>query len=481
MKPTKTVYLDIFEGQILPWQIRARDSKARFKVLVAGRKARKTTFIVNKLVGDAAGDTRGLKYVYIAPFRKQAKKIVWDDHLGRILKLFNSVGLRYKQNASELTVRFDSGSTFVVDGQDNAEGLRGESDWAAVGADEYASWRPYVWQEIIRPNLQVHKAYCLIGGTPKGYGNDFYRMAKLGDHNGIIDDKPAIHDPEFETFYATSYDNMYTDREEIESAKRQSTLEFFNQEYLALFTRFTGLIYPEFEVSRHVHPVEYPESGNIERIFGLDFGVRGYTAALPAFVRTDGHVYIPENSEYKESGRTAKDNADAIKIILTRFSALNQWQGYADPSGWSKTQQGLRLGIPMVWSIADEYLEENIPIARANNEVNAGINYVKQLFKADRIHIDPTNERLIDEIMQYQWLDQPEKQIGVKNEPEKPRKFNDHLVDALRYMAYSKPTAPQEEKSNQLPPFPAKFELKIEEPSDDADQITPLDFPSIMG
>jgi hypothetical protein len=48
-------------------------------------------------------------------------------------------------------------------------------------------------------------------------------------------------------------------------------------------------------------------------------------------------------------------------------------------------------------------------------------------------------------------------------------------------MAYSKPIAPAEEEKPPTSVFPAKFDLKIDEPSDDTDQITPLDFPSYLG
>ena len=204
----KKLYLDLYQGQILPWQKLARDDEHRFKVLVAGRKARKTTFMVNRLMKFALTDKRGLTYPYIAPFRKQAKEIVWDDHLGRLLRQFNEFGIRYELNKSELTIRFLD-SKFKVDGADNAESLRGKSDWGGVGLDEYPGWKPYIWQEIVRPNLQVHQAWAIFAGTPKGYGNDFYRVAKLGDHQQIIDDKPSVTDPDFITFYATSYENIF--------------------------------------------------------------------------------------------------------------------------------------------------------------------------------------------------------------------------------------------------------------------------------
>ena len=430
----------------------------------------------------ALTDKRGLTYPYIAPFRKQAKELVWDDHLGRLLRQFNEFGIRYELNKSELTIRFLD-SKFKVDGADNAESLRGKSDWGGVGLDEYPGWKPYIWQEIVRPNLQVHQAWAIFAGTPKGYGNDFYRVAKLGDHQQIIDDKPSVTDPDFITFYATSYENIFLPPGEVDLAKRQSTLDFFNQEYLALFTRFTGLVYPEFDISTHVMPVEHQFNEHADYYFGLDFAVRGYTAALMAFVKPDGHVYIPERAEYRELNRTAKENTEAIKSLLLSKAEFKNYVGYADPSGFARTQQGFRRGREMTWSLADEYLEEDFPLVQANSEVVAGINFVKQLFKAKKIHIDPTNEKLIEELMQYQWKDQPLKQAGLKNEPEQVRKFNDHLVDCLRYVCYSKPQAAEELEKPREITFPIKFPPPRIEPElrENQNKYTEIDIPSIFG
>jgi hypothetical protein len=469
--PQERVKLDLYQGQILPWQKLARNSKVRFLVFVAGRKARKTTFIVNRLVYKAASDKRGLTYAYIAPFRKQAKEIVWDDHLGRLLRIFTLHGISYTTNKSDLTIYFpDSGGKFQVTGADSAEALRGKSDWGGVGCDEYASWKPYVWQEIIRPNLTVHNAWAIIGGTPKGYGNDFYKMAKLGDHSHIIDDKPVITDVDYMTFHATSYDNIHLPPGEIDSAKRTTTIDFFNQEHLALFTRFTGLVYPEFEISTHVEWFDHEKNSHADYLFSMDFAVRGFTAALIGKIDTQGEIWILD--EYKVQNDITGNHGAKIKEKILLYSDLEKQTGYGDPAGWINSQQANELtqkqfNGAMTWSLADEYIEDGLPLIPANNEVTAGINYVRQLFKNKKIHIHARCEKLIDELMQYQWKEQPQTQIGEMDEPEKVRKINDHLVDCLRYLCFSKPS-PAEEQKIVAPGMPIIFgPPRIEKPSED--------------
>lgn len=468
----KNVTLDLDEGQVVPWHNKAGLDPHRFKVLVCGRKARKTTYMINELAYHAMTDRNGLTYAYLAPFRKQAKSNVWDDHISRILRLCMSVGIKFRINLSELAIKFDTGGKLQVDGADNAEALRGKSDWGGVALDEYADWKPYVWQEIIRPNLQVHKAFAIFGGTPKGE-NHFYQVAKLGDHAKVIDAKDLHTDPDFMTFQATSYDNIFNDPEEIEAAKRTTSPDYFRREYLAQFVGFSGLVYPEFEYAKHVADFEHTANAHGDYYFGLDFAVRGYTASIIGYIKTNGHIYILD--EYKEMGETAKSHIEKIKEKLSGYADIDKFIGFADPSGWAKNQQQK----DMLWSLADEYLEEDMPIAQANNEVVAGINYVRQLLAADRIHIHPRCEKLIAEFYQYQWKDQSDASRDRVEEPEKVRKINDHLLDALRYMLYSKPSAPEEQEGYR-PPFPAKFEMKLDLPRTDDDKFEEMHIPSYL-
>lgn len=211
--------------------------------------------------------------------------------------------------------------------------------------------------------------------------------------------------------------------------------------------------------------------------YGLDFAVRGWTAALLSYIDTEGRIFHLD--EYKVSGETAQVHQEALRPLLEQYAPFARWIGYADPAGFARTQQSA-LYKPtqagMLWSLADEYLEAGFAITRANNEVLAGINYVRQLHRTDKIHVHPRNVAYIDEKLSYQWMDQPTTQLGLHSEPEKPRKLNDHVMDGERYELYSKPQ-PAEEESKVTPGMPIKFELKLEEET--GDQVTPIEVPDI--
>ena len=83
---------DLYRGQVTSWQeiVLGEWEKSPYKVLAIGRKGRKTTLDVHELMIHAMSDERGLTYPFIGPTRTQAKKIVWDDHVAKCLRVFDT-------------------------------------------------------------------------------------------------------------------------------------------------------------------------------------------------------------------------------------------------------------------------------------------------------------------------------------------------------------------------------------------------------
>ena len=108
----------------------ALDSGQRFLMLRAGRKWRKTSLIISWLF-EKAMET-GLSCPYVAPNRIQAKNIVWDDHMQRILGHFHEKGLPYKKNEVELSIKIPNGGKVQLLGVENKEALRGISNWGRL-------------------------------------------------------------------------------------------------------------------------------------------------------------------------------------------------------------------------------------------------------------------------------------------------------------------------------------------------------------
>lgn len=100
--------------------------------------------------------------------------------------------------------------------------IRGET-FDALICDEFAFFKPAAWDEVLKATVLVKGKKVLIMSTPKGK-NQFYKVFNLSNDN-----------PQYKSFFGTSYDNPFIDPQEIEDARRSLPEHIFKQEYLAEF------------------------------------------------------------------------------------------------------------------------------------------------------------------------------------------------------------------------------------------------------
>tara|TARA_R110000803_G_scaffold60838_2_gene120344 strand:- start:396 stop:1658 length:1263 start_codon:yes stop_codon:yes gene_type:complete len=228
-----------------PNQFQVFDSKARFKVVKAGRRWGKTRLqIVSLLIAGLKDEQHGYslhnkEVFYIAPTFQQAKDIIW----GELKDLGQGVIKQTMENTG--TAILVNGRKIQLKGSDRPDTLRGVG-LSHVGIDEYADMKPDVWEQIIRPTLADVKGSGLFTGTPKGK-NHFYQL--------ILD---AEKDDAWETFSFTSIDNPYLDKEEVESARKNMSAENFRQEFEASFQSGGGQIF----TGEMIKLGEEPSDGN---------------------------------------------------------------------------------------------------------------------------------------------------------------------------------------------------------------------------
>lgn len=243
--------------------LEAIDKGDRFILLRAGRKWRKTSLIVSRLFEGALGT--GLTFPYIAPNKLQAKNIVWNDHIYRLLDHFKELKVPYKLNEADLSVTFPNGGKVQLYGVENKEALRGISNWGGIGMDEYDDWQEDIWPLIIRPNLIPHKAWAIIAGTPKGK-RGMFRLSETGN---------------FKEFHFSSYDNPELSKDELKEleAEYQSYGEdFYQQEIMAEYIKPLGVVYKEFNEQTQIKKFDY--DSNLPLHVAWDFGVNDPTAMI---------------------------------------------------------------------------------------------------------------------------------------------------------------------------------------------------------
>lgn len=398
----------------------------RFKVICAGRRWGKSVFSQLIAIRWALNNPSGTVWI-VSPTYRQGKQIHWKG-LQQILSKTDWVA---KKNEVELSITLKNGSIIELKGAENPDALRGVKLRGLV-VDEIASIRnwEWLWSEVLRATLTDYEAPVLFISTPKGY-NHFYDLYQQGQES----------DASYKSWRFTSYDNPYIKGEEIDEAKKELTEDTFQQEYMADFRKYTGLVYKEFQREVNViQPFDIPREWTIYR--SLDFGSTNPTACL--FIGVDGDENWFIFKEHYQTGQTIDFHAGVINSLSDGLSISAT---YGDPSGAQ-------------W--ISEFAQKGIYISPANKEtgtqfnswVRFGIEKVAEKLKVvpghrvpsipnqtqeglPQLYIFNTCTSTIREFETYRWKEKSVTQAQDLNEPDVPEKANDHAMDALRYFAVS--------------------------------------------
>lgn len=236
----------------------------RWACLVAHRRAGKTVAAINDIVRAALMcKSFNPLFAYIAPYRSQAKSVVWD-----YLKHFAEPIIK-TSNESELTVELVTGAKIRLFGADNADAMRGLG-FDGVYMDEYGDFKPSVWGNVIRPTLSDKQGWAVFGGTPKGK-NQFWQIYETAKKN-----------PE-EWFHLVlkASESGLLPKTELLAAAAQISDDQFLQEYecsfeAAILGAFYGIELRHLEDTGHICKVDYDK--NIPVHTAWDLGYRDDTA-----------------------------------------------------------------------------------------------------------------------------------------------------------------------------------------------------------
>ncbi|MEG1515144.1 MAG: PBSX family phage terminase large subunit [Clostridia bacterium] len=212
-------------------------------------------------------------------------------------------------------------------------------------------------------------------------------------------------------------DNTFLPPEYIAQLKREYTGVFYRRYILGLWAVAEGAVYPGFDPDRHVSDAV---PALLVRWVGVDYGHANPTVFLMLASGADGRIWVLD--EYYHKG------ADGQKSPRQLSRELSDFEGDAvidreviDPSAEGFINQRREDGAPTV--------------RRADNRVLPGIQLLSGLIDADMLRVTTACPRTIAEFQGYVWDDKAQ----ARGE-DRPRKQDDHCMDALRYgaMAYER-------------------------------------------
>ena len=257
------------------------------------------------------------------------------------------------------------------------------------------------------------------------------------EYDEIYESFLAGEAPDIECFFFKTYDNEYLDHDEVDRLAAQ----FEDEDERAMrlegkFVEFAGMVYKEF--SRNVHLIEDSPIKGCTLVRGIDHGLNNPTACVWMLIDKDDVHYIVR--EYYERERTVKENAAEIKRITLEVCKRHQVKVMStiiDPS----TKNRSPIDFRSVWL---EYVQNGIPCILGNNQVEAGIDLCKNRLKVNSktncagVYVFKSCKNFVYEINRY-IRDVYKHNSEEKNLKEKPKKVNDHLMDAWRYIEMFKP------------------------------------------
>lgn len=370
----------------------------RFRVVCCGRRWGKTTMAIDTMKACAVYKPDA-RIAYIAPTFQQARDIAW----AQLKKDMSKSGATINESRLEIRLPNESKgeSLIVLRGWESIETLRGQL-FDLVVLDEVASMRNFQssWNEVVRPTLTDRKGEALFISTPKGF-NHFYELFNAQER-----------DPDYKSFHFTSYDNPHIPGDELDKARQEVGETRFSQEYLADFTKMEGLVYKEFNRAVHVMTPEFekqfvkPEN-MVEKLVGVDFGFTHPCAVMTVYRDHADNYYVMD--EWYETGKTEDQIADYVQ-------ALGANKVYPDPESPSAIATLKKRGVNVR------------EVIKGKDSVKNGINKVRELLRANKLHISASCVNLLFEFETYSYPD------DVKGISENPIKENDDALDSLRYV-----------------------------------------------
>jgi len=378
-------------------------SKARFKVVVAGRRWGKTQLAKTTMIHRTRKAKQ--KVWYIAPTYRMAKQIIWDE----LVEAIPSQWIK-KLNETTMTVRLINGSMIECKGADKPDTLRGVGlDYVVL--DEFQDMKWEVWQEAVRPTLASTGGHALFIGTPKSF-NHLYDLYVLGQQPEYISTN------QWESWQFPSISSPFIPDSEIEQARRDMDAKSFKQEFEASFETMSGRVYYPFDRGLHVGKLQFNE--NLPIWVGQDFNIDPMTSIIMQPQR-NGELWVVD--EVILYGSNTEETCNELERRFWRY--LRSTTIYPDPAGGHRQHARGESDLDIFRERGFKRMKYHYSHPKVKDRVNA-VN--RMLMSADgrvRLRVD---EKCKETIQSF------EQTIYKEGSPEIDKMMSvEHATDALGY------------------------------------------------
>lgn len=268
----------------------------------------------------------------------------------------------------------------------------------------------YIWMEEASEfsyqdyiTLLTRISAPLPKSAPEGTRNQLFLTLNPNDKNGWIPEK-LLPQMGIKLIQSSYKDNPFLDKDYVDTLLN---LKNVDENYYRIFAlgkwgQKNNLVYTNWDFVEH-----FPKNHD-EIIWGLDFGFNNPSALVKVAIKDS--VITAQQKIYL----TGLTNTDLIKKLETIIPLANRHQIiYADSAEPDRIK---------------EISDAGFNVHGANKKVKMGI----MSLKGRRFFICKDSPDLIKEIQNYSW-----KTDSAGNILDETVKFNDHILDALRYATYT--------------------------------------------
>jgi phage terminase large subunit len=363
---------------------KALNSQKRYEILYGGAGAGKSYFAAQKLVLRLLSETPHK----ILILRKVSRTNRFSTFA--LVKEIASEIEGVKINNSDLTIQFPNGNEVIFLGLDDTEKLKSIHGITSIWIEEATELSE---EDFMQVDLRLR-------GKTSHYKQIILTFNPISALHWIKKRFFDSVDKDADIFRYTYKDNAFIDKEYIEVLEglKETNENLYRVYALGEWGTLAELIYQNWKVQEFPQPTEL--------IAGIDFGFNNPNAVVFLNIDYDSRKIFVWDELYVSK----ITNKELIELLKQKPQAQIYYPDTAEPD---------RI---------EELYNAGFIVGKTNKDVTQGINFVKNF----TIIIHPQCTNFIKEIETYSYQKDKNGQVL-----EIPVKFNDHLMDAMRYAVYS--------------------------------------------
>lgn len=391
------------------WQTRIKESKAKRKVIRAGRRGGKTCIAADISINSLLN---GNHPVYATPTSDQLE--TWWFEVCQALREPIDAGVLVKNETKHIIERPHTRNRLKGKTAWNAETMRGDFADLLI-LDELQLMDEGVWERVGSPMLLDNDGSAVFIYTPPSLRSAGISKARDPRYAAKLFKAAEMETTgRWEAFHFTSHDNPYISKIALQELVSDMSTQSYRQEILAEDdeVQLSWLVYRAFnELTNKIDDFPIPKEWLLYTAH--DFGGANPAALFVAQDPATGNLY-----EFKEylpgAGRSTAEHTEEFKRITEGYNVI--WR-----SGGSHQEDEIRQG----------YTAHGWPIVEPKiRQVNAQVDRVIGHMERNKIFIFKSLYNRLEELMNCLWI--PDNEGTPTDKIKDEQRY--HLCACARYL-----------------------------------------------